>query len=282
MIDSKHQTGLSLVELMIAMAISSFLILGITQIYIDSQRHSLFQQNQSNNLDSGRFAALLLDQYLGKAGYRRNPSVSYEQAFPERAAGGGCMAFSAGSSVTGLDPTEGTGLCLRYQPQVSGDLDCQGVANKTSFNQAFPPLASDSLIILAFKYEADASIEPQNGRLLCKSLNATNPQFIEQLNGIADMRLEFGIGNADAFSKDVTTYTAQADWFAASGTIRSVRYSLLMTGRSGQRDINDQPKVLTDWLALAPTATRTRLQNGDNRRIYQVVVGSQSIRNLMP
>lgn len=282
MTESKYQIGLSLIELMIAMAISSFLILGITQIYIDNQRHSLFQQNQSNNLDSGRFAALLLDQYLGKAGYRRNPLVTYEQAFPERAAGGGCMAFSTGSSVTGLDPAEGMGLCLRYQPQVSGDLDCQGIANSTSFTQAFPPLASNSLIILAFKYEADASTELQNGRLLCKSLNAANPQFIEQLNGIADMRLEFGIGSADAFSKDVTSYVTQADWSAASGTIRSVRYSLLMTGRGGQRDTNEQPKVLIYWLALARNATRTRLQNGDNRRIYQVVVGSQSIRNLMP
>ena len=267
---------------MIALAISSFLILGITQVYIDNQRHYQFQQNQSNNLDNGRFVSMLLDQYLNKAGYRRNPSVTQELAFPDRAADSDCMAFTAGSSITGLNASQGMGFCLRYQPQVSGDLDCQGVANKTTFNQAYPALATDSLIILAFKFEPDTSTEPQNGRLLCKSLNATSPQYIEQLNGVADMRLDFGVGNTDVLAKEVTSFMAQKDWSTGSGTVRSVRYALLMASRSGLRDTTDQPKVLSDWLALAPAATQTRLQNGDKRRIYQVVVGTQTIRNLMP
>lgn len=43
------QAGLSLVELMVALAISSVLILGITQIYIDNKRSYSFQQNQAEN-----------------------------------------------------------------------------------------------------------------------------------------------------------------------------------------------------------------------------------------
>ncbi|TBU81098.1 pilus assembly protein PilW [Pseudomonas daroniae] len=276
-----RQAGLSLVELMIALAISSFLILGITQVYIDNQRHYLFQQSQSGNLDSGRFAALIFDQYLGKAGYRRTPSNLLEMTFPEQTASGGCLAFSAGASVTGLDPAEGTGFCVRYQPQVSGELDCQGVASSTVYTKAFPDVAASSLIVLALKYEEGASGELQNGRLLCKSLNVATPQFTEQLTGIADMRLDFGIGSTDVLSKEVTSYVPQKDWTTSAGAIRSVRYSLLLASRTGQRD-SDDSKVLTDWLALAPATTKTRLQSGDNKRIYQVVGNTQTVRNLMP
>lgn len=282
MSDTKLQYGLSMIELLIALAISSFLILGITQVYIDNQRHYLFQQSQSGNLDSGRFAALLLDQYLGKAGYRRTPSSLQEMAFPERAASGGCMAFSAGASVTGLEASQGTGFCVRYQPQVSAEVDCQGVASSTVFTQAFPPnLTADDLIVLAFKYEPGASTELQNGRLLCKSLNAATPQFTEQLTGIADMRVDFGIGSTDVLSKEITSFVPQNAWATGSGEIRSVRYSLLLASRTGQRD-SDDSKILTDWLAVAPAATKTRLESGDNKRIYQVVGSTQNVRNLMP
>ncbi|MEN1592952.1 prepilin-type N-terminal cleavage/methylation domain-containing protein, partial [Pseudomonas aeruginosa] len=44
MLFSKMQKGLSMVELLVALAISSFLILGISQIYIDNKRNYLFQQ----------------------------------------------------------------------------------------------------------------------------------------------------------------------------------------------------------------------------------------------
>ena len=64
------QAGLSMVELLIAMAISSFLILGITQIFIDNKRNYVYQQNQSANQETSRFAQLIFEQQLYKAGYR--------------------------------------------------------------------------------------------------------------------------------------------------------------------------------------------------------------------
>lgn len=78
----KHQLGLSMVELLIALAISSFLILGITQVYIDNKRNYVFQQNQAGNAENSRFAALIINDYLGKAGYRRTPSALLEIVFP--------------------------------------------------------------------------------------------------------------------------------------------------------------------------------------------------------
>jgi type IV pilus assembly protein PilW len=278
----KRQRGLSLIELLIALAISSLLILGITQVYIDNKRNYVFQQNQAGNLENSRFASLMLNEYLGKAGYRRDPVILVEQAFPSREAGGDCLAFSAGHSITGLDPDVGRGFCIRYQPKTSGELDCQGAASATFDDDvAFSSPPTSSLIILAFKYEPSSGNELPEGRLLCKSLNVSSPQYGELLRGIADMRLDFGVGNADVLEKEVSSYVPQSDWSTASGSIRSVRYSLLMASRSGQRD-SDDSKVLDDWLATAVDDDKTRLQTADNRRLYQVTSSTQTVRNLMP
>ena len=42
MLSRFRQRGLSMIELLVALAISSFLILGITQVYIDNKRNYMF------------------------------------------------------------------------------------------------------------------------------------------------------------------------------------------------------------------------------------------------
>ena len=124
---SRRQNGLSLVELMIALAISSFLILGITQFYIDNKSNYLFQQGQSSNLNKVRFAVRMLEQVLARAGYRAEPWNSLAVAFPAISAGNGCPAFSAGETVKAN--SAGNGLCIRYQAAEDAgdyDLDCLG------------------------------------------------------------------------------------------------------------------------------------------------------------
>ena len=282
MTSTKRQLGLSIVELMIALAISSFLILGITQIYLDNRRSYAFQQNQAGNLENGRFATLTINHYLGKAGYRRNPSTLLETVFPARAAGGGCQAFKAGHAITGLAASEGTGFCIRYQPQASEELDCQGETSAVEYDKAFPsaPASESDLTLLAFKYEPSEGAL-QQGRLLCKSLNAATPQYGELLTGIADLRLDFGVGSSDVMEKTVSSYIPQADWSPDSGAIRSVRYALLLASRDRQRD-SDDSKVLSDWLATAADATKNRIQKADNKSLYQVASSTQTIRNFMP
>ncbi|ESQ98513.1 pilus assembly protein PilW [Stutzerimonas chloritidismutans AW-1] len=279
----KYTFGLSMVELLIALAISSFLVLGITQVYIDNKRNYAYQQNQAVNIENSRFAALVINDYLGKAGYRRSPSALLETVFPALTASGDCLAFNAGHAATGLDPNVGTGFCIRYQPQISGELDCQGAASPVVYDVAFPSLPPDEsdLTVLAFKYEPGSGGELQDGRLLCKSLNANSPQYGEVLRGIADLRLDFGVGSTGMLEKQITTFISQADWTPTSGAIRSVRYALLLASRTRQRDADDS-KVLADWLADASADTKTRLEEADNRRIYQMAAATQTIRNLMP
>jgi type IV pilus assembly protein PilW len=274
------QIGLSMIELLIALAISSFLILGITQIFIDNKRNYIFQQTQGSNLDNGRFATLMLNDFLGKAGYRRAPAELLESAFPQRPEDSDCLQFTSGSAVTGLKTN--TGFCIRYQPKTDGELDCQGGASAT-FDDSTPFISPPvtSMIVLAVKYEPDPGNKLQEGSLRCKSLNATTPQYVELIKGVASFRLNFGVGKTDLLEKEINTYIPQSDWTVADGAIRSVRYSMLLASRENQRE-GDDSKILTDWLASSTAAEKTVIDANDENRLYHVAGSTQTLRNLMP
>lgn len=275
------ERGLSMIELLVALAISSFLLLGISQIYLDNKRTHLFQQSQTGNQENSRFAALMLSEYLGKAGYRRAPDQLIEDAFPQAAASIDCQAFSKGSPVTAARDV--LGICLRYQPLLSGELDCQGNGT-TAFDdsKAFKPAPASSLVTLVLRYAPGTELNA--GALQCKSLSATNPAYVELLSGIADFRLEFGVGGKDLLEKKLADGSGRfvnADtWTDNSGPIRTVRYSMLLTSRESQRDSESQ--IYSDWYETADATAKAHLAEGDKNRIYQVAHGTQTIRNLMP
>ena len=282
-----REGGVSLIELMVSLVIGSFLIIGITQIYIDNQRSYLFQQSQSGNQENARFAEFILNDYLGKAGYRRAPDQAVDDAFPARAADDDCDAFAAGSSITAAK--EGVGICIRYQPLVKTELDCQGDAVNTFTDDIiFKPSPQNSLVVLAFHYRpADEDEGLEEGALTCRSVNGTAPAEVELLRGVADFRLDFGLGNAGVLEKTLKDesatdrFIAAADWSGSNGPIRAVRYSILLASRERLRD-SDESAVLDSWLENADDATAERLESGDNRRIYQIAHNTRNLRNLMP
>lgn len=277
------QRGLSMIELLVALAISSFLLLGISQIYLDNKRTQLFQQNQTGNQENSRFAALILNEYLGKAGYRRAPDQLIEEAFPEKSYPG-CKQFGKGSAVSAT--TDGQGICLRYQPVVSGELDCHGNTSPAFTDDiAFKAPPTTSLIVLAIKYVPGTDSKALNsGTLECSNVAASNPSYVELITGVADFRLEFGVGSKDLLEKKLTEgsdrFVSAKTWSENSGPIRVVRYSLLLASNEGQRD--SESLVYSKWYDSADVTTKTRLANGDGDRIYQVAHATQTIRNLMP
>lgn len=283
MLNSGRQTGLSMVELMVALAVSSLLILGITQVYIDNKRNYVFQQNQANNQENARFAEFILTRLINKAGYRRTPEQAIEDAFPETTASAGCAAFAEGAAITALQPTAGTGevgLCLRYQPAVLGELDCQGSAVKsmpvTNLDTAFVKSENEELVVLAIKFVPDAELE--QGTLQCKNLSGTAPEFVELLEGVADVNFEFATGEDDLFEKRLK----ENPWSdTASGVVRAVRYSVLLASRPNQRD--GESRIYTNWVAgVSNAANKARIEAGDERRVYQVAGSTQTLRNMMP
>lgn len=64
-----HSRGITLIELMVALAISLVLFVGITQIFITNKRAYRIQDTNTHMLDNGRFAYGLIMSDLRRAGY---------------------------------------------------------------------------------------------------------------------------------------------------------------------------------------------------------------------
>ena len=284
-----RQRGLSMVELLVALAISSFLILGITQIYLDGKRNDVFRQSQAANLENSRFAVVTLNELISKAGYRRSPEQSMLEAFPETNTGlpAHCDSFAAAAVITQLKSAEGgqTGFCLRYQPAVSGEYLCDG-NNADLANHS--PMAQPTLnetVYLAIKFIPQVA-DLNQGSLHCVT-RTTSAQLME---GIADMRIQFGVGDspsslsvqlADKKLRANNPFV-KADAWNGDGIVRVVRYAILLASRPNQRDNNDS-KVFNDWLlAVTDSTYKTGLEKADQRRIYQQVSSTQTLKNMLP
>jgi type IV pilus assembly protein PilW len=64
-----HQSGMTLIELMIALLIGAFLLAGILQIFISSRQTYRMQEALSRLQENGRFALELIDRDVRMAGY---------------------------------------------------------------------------------------------------------------------------------------------------------------------------------------------------------------------
>ena len=275
-----QQRGLSMVELLIAMAISSVLIIGLTQVYIDHKRTYVFQQSQAMNLENSRFAVIVLDEILAKAGYRRDPRQSMAEAFaPVAALTQYCAPFAQGHAVTRLKQQGDagqTGVCLRYQPAHDQETLCDGSEVSLSHNRAFTPAALSDTVYIALVFTPH-SADAQQGSLSC----ITQRGPVELLTGIADLRMEFGVGDAQHKKLSASApFKPAQHWTDADGPVRAVRYAVLAASRPYQRDGESQ--VYAQWLAHANSSVQARLTAQDQRRIYQVSTGTQALRNMLP
>lgn len=267
-INKTFQHGLSMIELLVALAISSFLILGITQVYINNKINYSFQQSQAANMDSGRFLQMTLNEQIGKAGYRRTPDQEFEYAFTAATAVG-CDTFSKESVVTKLsDSTKG--FCIRYQPAVSGEQACDGVGLALANPSAFIAAKSDELAYVVIKHEW--SDELHEGKITC------NGQDL--VEGVADFNVEFLLGEKLERRFKDSPYKKASD-YNGNDVVRGIKYSALLASRPNQRN-GMESAVFKKWADEVEEATKTKLSAQDRNRIYQVVSSTQVLRNLVP
>ncbi|MEB0042449.1 MULTISPECIES: PilW family protein [unclassified Pseudomonas] len=253
-----YQRGVSLIELMVAMTIGCFLILGITQIFITNQKSYLFQQSQLGNGENGRFALAVLGQELSKAGYRSLPTAQITNTSVS-----GCN-FPAGVSVVAISATA---LCIQYEASNKADVTCQGT-----------PLSSTNLgaIVTPYMQANPVIVEQIALDTTTNSITCTTGGITQQMvTGVADLRFDYGSSNGIGkdSSKTVTVFGPSP---SNAQTIGAVRYAALMqSGSSSIRDTTDVPKALSDW------NTRFSGTIADNTKIYQIVQDTIMIRNQM-
>lgn len=243
------QQGLSLIELMVALLLSTLLILGVTQIYIDNKRNYAFQQGQSDNIENARYALLLLEEELFRTGYRTRPDGAYEQIF--RAATSGDCSFSAGE-VINYD-ADAQRLCLRYQPNLEQVTSCTGA---TIAGASEPYTDNVDPVVV--------SLQISNDTLTCNGV-----ALIPNLVGI---ELRFGV------SDDSTRETQQFKSAPAAGEfIRSVRYAALLKSRSESLADTASSSVYSSWHAKWRDDDDA---DAPDRALYLAVENTVALRNL--
>lgn len=239
------QHGLSIIEMMVALLISSFLILGITQVYLDNRENTLFQQSQGQNIESARFSILLLEQTLAKTGYRRRPDETMEAAFPSFS-GGNCDGMAAGEVIKRSNANT-TIFCIRYQPAFPGARTCSGDLIADIPND--PYVRTDPVV---------ETFQLTNGELRC------NGQAIA--TGITALNFDYGVNYND--DKRITEYTPEP---AANARVRAVQFAI-MAASPTEIGKSAGSTVYEFWFGNAPT----------DKRLYTMLSSSTSMRNLMP
>lgn len=269
------QKGLSIIEIMVALVLSSLLILGITQVYIDNKRSYVFQQSQAENQEGSRYTLLLLQQQLTKAGYRRRPDQLPETAFPPSNVLG--CNFSSGQAVHG----DANAVCIRYQPNSPNDFNCTGSAPHNA-GELDEPYTSSPEIIVARLYRQNDSLlcdsthtDPRTGAAIAGTSNNGN----ELQTGLAGLHFQFGVGIASD-ARHIQHYTD-----VPTTPILAIRYTaLLRSSSTNQREATDVDTALTTWSALsnAPTTELAALKGADQGQLYHVSQSTVMLRNLMP
>src|SRR5699024_6298316 len=232
----RRSLGLSMIELLVALAISSFLILGITQVYINNKSNYGFQQSQAGNMDAGRFLQMILDEQVNKAGYRRTPLQGLGTAFKAKGAEADCAAYPNKGVVTRLSDTDAQGFCIRYQPAVNGELMCDGKTLSLTNTKAFAEPSAGEYANVVIKHEWDDDLHL--GKITCNGE--------ELIEGVADFDVEFLLGeNTERRFRDKPYIKASS--YNSSDIIRGVKYSALLASRPNQRGGMDSA-VFTVWL----------------------------------
>ncbi|KXJ31408.1 hypothetical protein AX284_03480 [Pseudomonas sp. HUK17] len=239
----KRQRGLSLIEMMISLMLSTFLILAVTQLYLGNKRHYLYQEGQVENGDNGRLALLLLDQQLAKAGFRANPVVktTLTEAFPSLDGTNGCPAFAAGQTIQLTTDANQSGICFRYQGAAKGtDVDCLG--NKIA------AATHGTEVLTRISYVADGS---GTGTLRCSAQGQAAQVLVSGLTSFV--------------------------WFkvpSSADSNQAIRYAALF---STTKDLTDgiSSTVINNWNTLSGQSLQ------DSTHVLQIVQGSVTLRNLM-
>lgn len=186
--------GVTLIELMISMAISLILLLGVVTIYISSKRGFALQEGMAEQQENGRFAIEILTKDLRMAGF---PKETHIEAFiPATTLDGG---GTASDSIT-----------IQYKSIT----DCLG--RVTPANSC----GSERCAINQYSISAD-------GNLMCLGNGGGGGFAAETVaEGIVNMQIQYGVDTdddniANIYQRWSNVTTANRD------SIVSVRFGLL-------------------------------------------------------
>jgi type IV pilus assembly protein PilW len=224
-----RERGFSVIELVVAMAISVFLLAGLFTILQGTHKTSDNERLLAQLQDDERIAMTLLGNVIESAGYYSNAlTTDVSTALPVSA-----NFATAGQAVFGATNAQGDTITLRYQAnQADGVLNCQGANAPTG------------------RYENEFSVD-NKGQLVC-AINGLPPVPLVGGNiplvgggtslSIRSLTIRYGVGSAITAPNSAGTvdaYLTAAQMTAVNWTnVYTVRVTITfanpMFGQPGQ------------------------------------------------
>ncbi|QTR51844.1 PilW family protein [Candidatus Thiothrix anitrata] len=226
----KHQRGVTLIEMMIAMVVSLVLVAGVGTVYFSSKRSYQVRDELSQMNEAGRAALETLRKHLEHAGYA-TPSklplgayffVNGDPNLAVQSCGGGKQNikdpndFNARSTRDAFN-ANGDAISVRFLGDNNLFLDAAGGALPDECRVGNAAGMDASLIYNAFHVDNDGSTRDANNRLVpilyALGSNVNNRQPV--VNGIENIQFQYGIdtdgnGTADRFVN--ATNVGAANW----------------------------------------------------------------------
>lgn len=251
-----RQTGLSLIEMMVALLIASLLMLALVVVFLSGRSSFLTQEQMARMQENGRFAFKLLTRDLQNAGHRREvwdvPSLGF--------------AFTA-NTVDGGGTAPDT-----VELQFESDRDCEGNYNSNTVNVPLPgggtatrPRYDQKLVNFTVTGDTlvySCSYGPANGTLVTQINNAS------VADGIENLQIQYGEDQTGNTS--VNQWVDAGDWTNAFDVV-AVRVALMV--RTPETFTTEQDTQTFDLYGATTTAS-------NDRRIRKMYAGEVNLRNL--
>lgn len=244
MIRKHRQQGLTLIEIMVALVISLFLLAGLLQLFISLQVSAKVQENLSRVQENGRYALDYISRLTRLAGSRSRFNIERGLSFKE--------VFPSVQAVQGTNnggPNSSDTMTVAFEGEGPGQGDVRDCVNAQVGENA---TASNVL-----------SISNSNS-LQCVSGGQTQPI----VDNVENMQILYGV-NANNNQWGVADRYLPASDVESAGQwdrVVSVRISLLL--RTAENNLADSPQPYTFNGATVTPATTDRYL----RRVFTTTV----------
>jgi len=236
----KKQSGLSLIELLIAMVIGLFLLVGITTSYLSSKKSSIVRDQISILEDNGRAALEILTNTLQHTGYRstdldllENPFMATQPTSSSCGTGGDTSVLDESIFPAGnLNDADGDIISVFYLGDEEVFTDCAGTELPLTCRVGANVDSNAHRIFSAFFVDNDDNLQ-------CAGSQNTELQTIAE--GVENIQILYGLNTDDDEFKSVERYVnaseiANDDW----GQVVSIQIAILVRTLT---QVKSQPEV---------------------------------------
>lgn len=292
--------GFTIMELMMALAISTLIILAVSKLYISNNQNFRVQEGLARMNEGSAFAMDLISSRLRLAGYRTDLTQEPENAFPAMTVDG--VAFQKGQVVYanhGTSAADPAVIYVRMFPD--GDtlasgifdasiLDCEGNAHAINTSNLLNP---NSIITMRFSVVPNAVVDSASAGitatrapvLACEywvgATKSPNGPFY-MTSHVHDLQVRFGVDKSATPDKLPDVYVkpslmTSTNWL----NVHSVRVCATMQTRTTKLELKggsstyfDCSSAVEDDFSVETAATDTR--------IHRSYVQAVELRNMAP